>query len=127
MSSEIKTSMEILMILGIIGVFIYFWNKKISFYKDRNGKKKIIGEFVKYEHVTEQVLRNETETTIYPFVIINKGTEEAKVVKLNFTNAFGKSFKKGEKVELFWCNNKLLHWNAYEIGLLKFFPKKWFF
>lgn len=119
--------MKIVIILGIIVVLFYFWNKKITFYKDRNGKKIIVGEFVKYEFVTEKVLRNESHTSRYPFVKINQGTEGVGIYKLNFQNELAKSFRKGEKIELFWCNNKLLYWNAFDIGIMKYFPKKWLF
>ena len=117
--------MQIVIILGIIGVFIYFWNKKVTFYKDRNGKKKIVGEFVKYESVTVKVLRNEYHTSIYPFVKINQGTEGVGTYKLNFQNELAKSFKKGEEIELFWCDNELLYWKAFDVGIMKYFPKKW--
>ncbi|MFK8059881.1 MAG: hypothetical protein AB8B78_07300 [Polaribacter sp.] len=113
--------------LIIVGIFIYFWNKKITFYKNRNGKEKVVGEFLKYKSVTEKVLRNEYHTSIYPFVKINQGTENVGIFRLNFKNKLRKSFRKGEKIELFWCNNQLLYWNAYEIGILKFIPKKWLF
>jgi hypothetical protein len=35
-----------------------------------------------------------------------------------------KEFKKGEIVELFWSNNELLYWKAYNIGIMKYIPKK---
>ncbi|PWG04033.1 hypothetical protein [Polaribacter aquimarinus] len=114
-------------LLIVVGVFFYFWNKKVIFYKDRNGKEKIIGEFIKYESVTEKVLRNENHTSFYPFVKINLENGESGVFKLNFRNQLGKSFNKGEKIELFWCNNELLYWKAYEVGILKYLPKKWLF
>ena len=116
--------MEIGIIIGIIAVLFYFWNKKQTFYKDRNGKKKIIGEFVKYESVTKQIMRNEYHTETYPFVKINKDSDDVGIFKLNFRNSLMKEFKKGEKVELFWSNNELLYWKAYDIGIMKYIPKK---
>jgi hypothetical protein len=35
-----------------------------------------------------------------------------------------KEFKKGEIVELFWSNNELLYWKTYDIGIMKYIPKK---
>ena len=119
--------MQIVIILGIIGIIIYFWNKKVTFYQDRNGKEKIVGEFVKYESVTVKVLRNEYHTSTYPFVKIKQGNKDVGIFKLDFKNEIAKSFRKGEKVELFWCYNELLYWNTYEIGIFKFLPKKWLF
>ena len=115
--------MQIVIILGIIGIIIYFWNKKVTFYKDRNGKKKIVGEFVKYESVTVKVLRNEYHTSIYPFVKIKQGNEDVGIFRLDFKNEIAKSFRKGEQIELFWCNNELLYWHAFSIGIMKYFPK----
>ncbi len=119
--------MGIIILLIGFGTLFYFWNKKVTFYNDRNGKKKIIGEFIKYEFVTRKVMRNEYHTSIYPFVKINLENGESGTFKLNFNNELAKSFKKGEKIELFWCNNELLYWKAYEVGILKYLPKKWIF
>ena len=117
--------MYIFLLLAFM-VIIYFWNKKVIFYRDREGKEKVIAEFVKYEWISEKVMRNENHTSSYPFVKINQG-EESLLFRLNFKNEVAKSFRKGEKIEVFWCNNELLYWNAYEIGILKFFPRKWLF
>jgi len=114
-------------ILVIQAILIYFWNKKIKFYKDRTGKKKILGEFVKYDVATVNVQRNENSTSRYPFVKINQSTDEDRIFKLNYRNILAKEFQPGEKVELFWSYNELLYWNAYDVGLMKYFPKSWFF
>jgi hypothetical protein len=34
--------MQIVIILVIIGIIVYFWDKKVTFYKDRNGKEKLL-------------------------------------------------------------------------------------
>jgi len=109
----------------IIAILAYLCNEKISFYKDRIGRKKIIGEFVKYEYVTVKVKRNEYNTSSYPFVKINESTDKDRIFKLNYNNLVTKEFRKGEEVELFWSNNELLYWNAYDVGIMKYFPKKW--
>ena len=120
--------MEFVIILVIItAIFVYFWNEKIAFYNDRDGRKKIIGEFVKYESVTVKVRRNHSSTSTFPFVTLDNSTDADRIFKLNFQNSVMKEFKKGEKVELFWSNNELLYWNAYNIGIMKYFPKSWFF
>jgi len=119
--------MVISVVLVIIGFLIYLWHKKTTFYKSRVGKKMVIGEFVKYKMVTEKVLRNEYHTTEYPFVRICQGIDDVGIFKLNFNNFLAKKFKEGEKIELFWSNNKLFYWNAYDIGVMKYFPKTGFF
>ncbi|CAL2105561.1 conserved hypothetical protein [Tenacibaculum sp. 190524A02b] len=119
--------MVIVILLIAVGILIYFWNKKVTFYKDRNGKEKIIGEFIKYESVTQKVMRNEYRTSVYPFVKIYLENGESGIFKLNFNNELGKAFNKGEKIELFWSNNELLYWKEYEVGILKYLPEKWMF
>ena len=109
----------------MILVFLYCSHKKITFYKNRIGKKKIPAEFIEYKWITIQVSRNDYHTYQYPFVEIYEEGKSLGSFELNFKNFMSKEFMKGEKIDMFWDNNELLHWNAYDVGIMKYIPKKW--
>ncbi len=105
-------------------ILLYLVKLKSIFYEDREGKKKIEATFEKYESVTEKVSRNEYATRRYGYVRINNNEGSSILARLNSASFLEKEFRRGEKLDVFWSNNRLLYWHTYDIGLMKYFPSK---
>jgi len=118
------TFVAILFIL-LVGFFLYFTNEKIQFIKDRSKAKKIEAQFVGYRSERVRVERNHYTHVTYPYVRLDLESEEYVIRKFKSDSIFSKTFIVGEKFDVFWSGNDLLHWNAMDHGLFKYLPEKW--
>lgn len=94
---------------------------KNSFLKIRSKSKKISAEVAEYRKERGS-MRNDYTLFNYPFVRIEVGYQDFIIVKLNYANNWKNDFYIGEKVDVFWNEDKLLYWNAYDKGLYKYLP-----
>tara|TARA_R110002167_G_scaffold351737_1_gene564356 strand:+ start:4658 stop:5020 length:363 start_codon:yes stop_codon:yes gene_type:complete len=112
-----------LLIIFII-IFLFLTNSKIEHRKLRNSSKKIHAEVAEYRR-EKGPMRNDYTFLNYPYVRIETKKDEYILVKLSFANNANKPFYIGEKISVFWNNDYLLYWNAYENGLYKYLPESW--
>lgn len=101
-------------------------NSKIKFLKLRDNSKEIIAEVVEYRKERNPI-RNDYTRLNYPYVKIVTVENESIFVKLKYADNFKKSFKIGSKISVFWNENDLLYWNAFDKGLYKYLPSNWKF
>ena len=111
-------------IVLLILVILIFSNSKIKYIKLRNESKKINAEVVEYRK-EKTSMRNDYTLLNYPYVKLELDNEEYIIIKLKYANSATKPFKIGEKISVFWYNNDLLFWHAYDKGLYKYLPSSW--
>jgi len=110
----------------LIFIFFHFTNEKIEYYETRSKSKQL--SVIVAEYRKERVsIRNDFTELEYPYVRIDLDDGEFILRKLSHANSFGKSFKIGQRIDVFWYGSDLLLWNAYDNGLYKYLPNKWNF
>lgn len=115
-----------ILILTIFGFFFFLTHTKIEFINIRTGSKKISAEVVEYNK-EKGAMRNDYTELDYPYVKIDLENEEYIIRKLKYANNWKKPFEIGQKIDVFWYENDLLYWNAYDNGINKYLPNKWNF
>ncbi|MNK30389.1 hypothetical protein D3C87_488060 [compost metagenome] len=119
--------MSDLILFSFILLFLLLMtNTKIQFVKARTLAKKISATVIEYR-LEKGPLRNDYTKLDYPYLKLDLPNTEDKEVKLHYANSLKKPFKIGEKIDVFWLENKLVYWNAYDNGFSKFLPKTWAF
>lgn len=108
----------------LLGIFLYLTHTKIEFLKIREGSIKITAEVVEYRK-ERGPMRNDYTKLNYPYVKIDLEKDDYIISKLRYADNVGKSFKIGQKIDVFWYGSDLLYWDAYDNGFNKYLPHKW--
>lgn len=112
----------ILVILIIL--FLLFTNSKIEHTRNRNNSRRIHAEVAEFRR-EKGPKRNDFTLLEYPYVRIETKKDAYILVKLRYANNANRPFYIGEKISVFWHNDYLLYWNAYENGIYKYLPETW--
>ncbi|UTW67042.1 hypothetical protein KFE94_02705 [bacterium SCSIO 12643] len=79
------------------------------------------------EYRKEKVpIRNDYTRMDYPFVVLLPDRDRI-IRKLRYANSWSKPFEIGEEIDVFFNENDLLYWDAYEQGIYKYMPDTWRF
>lgn len=114
--------MYIIPIILLLALVYTIYNK-IKYTKLRNNSKKIKATIFEYRK-EKGPFRNDFTLLNYPYVKIDLDNNEYIIQKLSYADNYSSPFMIGEQVYVFWYEDKLLYWNAYDRGIYKYFPKK---
>ena len=109
----------------LVIILVYLIYSKISFIKIRNGSKKISAVIAEYRK-EKGPMRNDYTLLNYPYVRIEVNYQDFILAKLNYADNWRHNFHIGEKIDVFWNEDKLLYWSAYDNGIYKYLPNKIF-
>lgn len=110
-------------VLFLIFVSIALTASKISFIKKRAKALKIEAEVVEYRWERSS-MRNDNSKLNYPYVKITSEDGDYVIKKLHYANNWSKSFEIGQRIYVFWKDNKLLYWEAMDKGFMSIFPSR---
>jgi len=113
----------VILLLICVGVLVFLTQSKIDFIKNRAGCEKIVAEVMEYRK-EKSPMRNDYTMLEYSYVKINSGSDGYILRKLRYAHNWGRSFKIGEFVDVFWLGGDLLYWNAFNNGVYKYLPEK---
>lgn len=111
----------------IVVVFgLFHWHSKIKFVKQRESNRKLSAEVIEYRK-EKSPMRNDYTRIPYPYVRIIDEEVSSELIKLKYSNSFKNPFQISDIVEVFWHEGTLFYWNAYDEGIMKYFPERWNF
>ena len=111
--------------LVLIAILFFMTYHKIEFMKIRSTSKKISAVVIEYKK-EKGPMRNDYTPLNYPYVKLDSDNNNL-IVKLRYANNLFEPFDIDEKIAVFWHEDDLLYWDAYNRGLNKYLPEKWNF
>ncbi|WP_203258536.1 hypothetical protein [Hyunsoonleella ulvae] len=99
-------------------------NAKVKHIEIRSRATKIKAEVVEYRK-EKGPMRNDYTLLEYPYVRIDLDDEDYIIERLKYATSSGRYFKIGQIIDVFWYDNYLLYWDAYDNGIYKYFPGSW--
>lgn len=110
----------------LLSILILFqWHTKVKFYQLRANKSKLNATVVEYRYERIETKRNNYLYISYPYVRLDTNSSQLELVKLKYRGF--PPLKKGATVQVFWMDQFVFLWNAYDRGLNHLLPGNWHF
>ncbi|ALI98313.1 hypothetical protein [Rufibacter tibetensis] len=105
------------MVAFSLGLMLY---DKKHFYKIRSSSEILQAEVIEFRW-ERGPFRNDYTKLCYSYVRILQ-ERNVGLVKLKYANNKSEPFEIGEVIDVFWHNNSLLYYRAFDTGWMKFIP-----